>query len=442
MGSRLRQLALAGSTVLLATATAAANGRFPTTVNVHAGAGDDRSIYLAATFGLLISHDDGAHFRWVCEQAIGYGGTFDPKYRVAADGTIFATTFDGLRISRDRGCTWELAGPPIADIWIDAIDLGPDGSVWVATSQGGMSNDVFVSRNNGKSFHSVGLLDERAWWKSIAVAPSTERRVYVAGYSLSEEPIGGDDTAPGVIIERSDDGGATWRRMPVDDIAFAQSPGLLIEGVLPGDPDVVFARSIGANPPAGDQLYRSADGGESWQMVLETEDRIQAFAIRADGSVIAGTIDDGTWIAPAGGAVFARPTQQPEMACVTERSDGALFACGANWKPDFFALGRSSDGQTWDKVVRFSEIAGPVSCPVGTVQRDICEGKLWPGLAEQFGIGRVDAGPTPDAGGGGGGGDGCCDGGAGAGGAPLAVVIAVLGAGLLRRGRRQRTRLH
>ena len=55
------------------------------------------------TFGLLVSHDDGAGFYWVCEQNIGYEGTFDPKYRIGANGDIYATTFEGLRVSRDGG---------------------------------------------------------------------------------------------------------------------------------------------------------------------------------------------------------------------------------------------------------------------------------------------------------------------------------------------------
>ena len=87
------------------------------------------------------------------------------------------------------------------------------------------------------------------------------------------------------------------------------------------------------------------------------------------------------------------------MACIGERSDGDLFACGANWDPDLFALGRSTDGQGWDGILRFSEISGPLGCAPGTVQFDTCAALLWPALAEQFGIGSADAGPmASDAG--------------------------------------------
>ena len=95
--------------VVLAPAVALADGRAPLTNGVHFQPGDDRSIYVATTFGLLISHDDGCSFRWVCEQNIGYAGTFDPRYRIASDGAIFATTFTGLRVSRDGGCSFTTA---------------------------------------------------------------------------------------------------------------------------------------------------------------------------------------------------------------------------------------------------------------------------------------------------------------------------------------------
>src|SRR3954470_8647653 len=97
---RMRRLAIAPivAAVLAAVpATALANGRAPLTNGVFLRPGDDHSLYVRTTFGLLISHDDGCTFHWVCEKAIGYGGEFDPKYAIATDGTIFATTFTGLR---------------------------------------------------------------------------------------------------------------------------------------------------------------------------------------------------------------------------------------------------------------------------------------------------------------------------------------------------------
>nr|MBA3463453.1 hypothetical protein [Deltaproteobacteria bacterium] len=143
--------------LVLAPAIAVANGRAPLTNGIYLRPGDDRSLYVRTTFGLIISHDDGCTFRWVCEKAIGYGGEFDPKYAIATDGTIFATTFTGLRVSRDNGCTWSTAteaqpaGDPgrIAEMWIDALDISSTGDVWVATAESAKPNDVYRSTDNG-----------------------------------------------------------------------------------------------------------------------------------------------------------------------------------------------------------------------------------------------------------------------------------------------------
>ena len=79
-------------------------------------AGDDtRSLFVPVTFGLLISRDDGASWRWTCEDNIGYSGTFDPTYAIEDDGTIWASTTHGLRVSRDGGCSFELVGAPLGD---------------------------------------------------------------------------------------------------------------------------------------------------------------------------------------------------------------------------------------------------------------------------------------------------------------------------------------
>src|SRR5262245_26472864 len=92
---------------------AGANGRFPASVNVRFQPDETQTILAPATFGLLISHDDGATFHWVCEAGVGYAGVYDPDYAVATDGAIYATTFDGLRVSRDGGCTFQAIGAPL-----------------------------------------------------------------------------------------------------------------------------------------------------------------------------------------------------------------------------------------------------------------------------------------------------------------------------------------
>jgi uncharacterized protein (TIGR03382 family) len=423
----MRRLALAS---LLLASVAHANGRSPQSIGVYPKPGEPQTMYVQTTFGLLATTDEGCTFRWMCEQSIGYGGTWDPAYAIGSDGTIFATTFEGLRISRDGGCTFETAtaslpmGDPnrIADIWIDALDIGPTGEIWVGTAETGHTNDVFVSLDNGVTFTSRGMLSPEIWWKSVEVAPSNPAIVYVTGYQVAGTPT--------AYAYRTTNGGMQWTPSPLTNVMYGSTPVLRIKAVDPTNPDVVYMASEGANPPSGDRLYRSADGGATWTEVLATSATIHDVVIRdAEHVIIATQIKTTSSImgGPAyqssnAGASFELLAGAPQLACVAKRADGTLFGCGANWDPDWMSVGKSVDGgASWQKVWRFVELAGAVQCAAGTVQHDTCDVALWDcpscstDLKRQFGAKGPSCGaagsdppvPPPKK-------DGCCDAGPGA----------------------------
>lgn len=437
----MRWLALAA---VLCPAVALANGRAPLTNGLHFRPGDDHALYVSATFGLLVSRDDGCSFRWICEDNIGYGGTFDPKYRIAADGTIFATTFSGLRVSRDGGCTFTTAtadlpaGDPgrIAGTWIDAIDLGPTGEVWVATADGTKPNDIFRSTDGGVTFEPRGMSSPSIWWKSLAIAPSRAQRIYATGYQVSGALADGGRLPPTGHLEITDDSGAHWVESPLANVQFGIMPLPYVVGVLPTNPDVVFMSSAGANPPSGDRLYRSTDGGMTWTEVLATTGPVLDVSIGSAGVVIVATLG-AAFRSTDAGVAFEPLAGAPQLACVGQRRNGETYGCAANWQPDFQALGRTLDGRAWDKVFRFVELAGPVECPAGTPQRDTCATQ-WPALQTQFGatgptscgLGpQADDTPVPPRKSG-----GCCDAGDASPGA-LAALAALCCAATLRRRR-------
>ena len=438
-------IGLGAATVAALPTEALANGRRPATTSVKFASGDAQTIYVPVTFGFLKSDDDGATFRWVCEATVGYTGTFDPDYAVDEAGNVYATTFDGLRISRDGGCTFGPVGGELADPtkFLSDVEIGPDARVWAATSVGKGPNDVYVAAD-GETFESVGLFEEKAWWLSVRTTPADPLRVYVSGFLPG--PTAAESVA---ILRRSLDGGATWEDLPVDDFAFRQRRDIYILDVSPVDPDVLFARLVGANAPAGDAVYRSGDGGLSWTRVLDFADLVTSFLIRSDGeTVIAATINGCPGdeapdikgcvkISRDAGLKFQPATEQPRLACLGERTDGTLYGCGDNWAPDNFALGSSDDGETWTKVYRFSETIGPLECPADTEQAE-CAAVGWPPLCETLGICIPDGGAVaPDDGSGEDEGGGCCKVGGGrvdAGWIPaLALVLFGLARGRARR---------
>jgi MYXO-CTERM domain-containing protein len=406
-------------TAALVPALALANGRAPVTNGVFLQPGDPHSLYVRTTFGLLVSHDDACTFRWVCEQSIGYGGEFDPKYAIATDGTLFATTFKGLRVSRDGGCTWTTATD---EIWIDALDIGPTGEVWIATAETAAASDVYRSIDNGMTFQHRGMLSPNIWWKSVKVAPSRPQRVYVAGYQVAGQPQ--------AHLLRSDNGGDSWTELPLTGLAFNAVPTILVKAVDPTNPDVLMVSSLGANGD-GDRLYRSENGGDTFVEVQATADSIRDVVYHGATVVIAGIA--GSYESVDGGKTFQPAAATPHLACLGERN-GKLLGCGTNWDPDFMAVAESTDVTTWSKLFRFVDLAGPLSCPAGTPTHDSCE-PLWPTLQQQFGATGPTCGLQPDAppppppktG-------GCCSS-DGAGGTSAGMLAAIVGLALARRRR-------
>jgi len=422
---------------------ARANGRFPQSISVEIQPGNDQIVLLGMTFGLGVSTDGGNHFAWVCEDTLGYTGTFDPAYAIGTDGTLYASSFDGLRTSKDGGCTFpihpDVTGPVVAD-----VDVGPDGHVFAAGSWD-QADGVWRSVNNGASFTKTTLTSGKySWWTTVAVEPVDGQRVYAAGYVIG---LGSPDagTITRALIYRSDDGGDSWSPVDLSTVTFASDPSVEVRAVWPGDPNTFFITVI-RDGGVGEALYRTDTGGTSFSKVLDVDNRIGTVLITKDGSKVIVGGQSGVYISTDAGLTFPTHQDTPQLACAVERSDGTLLGGGANWDPDFMALGTSPDGATWTSIFRFDGITGALSCPSGTVQHDTCEDKFFttvcpiaPTIAicpqPDAGVG-ADAGPTPD-GGGGGGGKGCCESDVGGGQSSAALALLVLVA-LLRRRRSAR----
>ena len=445
---RSRALKLLAAVLALACASAAdsawshANGRAPQSMAVRFQPDGTETILVPVTFGLLISSDGGESFRWVCETAIGYTGMFDPDYAVDGDGALWANSDAGLRVSRDGGCSWATVGTAElgTNPFISEVEIGPDGRMWIATANMTRANDVHVS-GDGVSFPPANLALENGWWSSVRTTAADPDRIYASGLRQAE----GKDPRV-ALLRRSIDGGATWEELPVDGFAFGQRPDLFVVGVSPTDANLVFARTALSVENRGDILYRSTDGGATWAEVARFIDLLSAFHVRPDGqTVLAGSVracpeditdptDAGVpthgclRISRDGGETWQRAAQEPRLACIGERSDGVLFGCGADFPPDNFAIGRSSDGETWEPVLRFQDTMGPLECEPGTAQEE-CAAVQWVFQCEPIGAcPRMDAGAmAQDAGSGddeGGGDGGCCRVGSGdAGWVPGLVVV-------------------
>lgn len=378
--------AIAAAIAAIAAATdgsARADSRPPQTTGIALRPGQPGSLYVRSTLGLLVSHDAGCSFRWICQQAIGYGGDFDPKYAIDAGGTIYATTFSGLRVSRDGGCTWEIATADLprgsrgalAAAWIDAIDIAPNGDVWIATAESARPNDVYRSTDAGQTFQPRNRYSASIWWKSVKVAPTDARRVYLSGYQVAAQP-------PTAHLLRTDDAGETWRPSALAGVELGPTAIAYVAAVDPASADTVFLTALGASPP-GDRLYRSTDAGATFREVLATTAPIRDVVFRSADEIYVATVR-GAFHSGDRGASFAPLAPlagAPQLACLAAQG-GRLVGCGANWEPDRKAVARSDDaGGSWQRLLQLSELAGPLACAPGTTVAERC-GPLWPQLQQ------------------------------------------------------------
>jgi hypothetical protein len=397
---------------------ALANGRPPNVSTITVKRGDPTHIVAGATFGVVVSNDRGVRWRWMCEDAVGYGGMYDPDYAFSATGSLFATTFTGLKIRRDA-CSFTDA--PTGAMFVPTIAQGPTGALYLAAADPADAK-IYKSTDDGMTFPTSGIAGQVGdWYSSLEVAPSDPQRVYLSGYRFI--PDGGSGTVRVFTLFRSLDGGATWVSLPVTDFVTRQDSTVDIVGISATDPDLVFAR-VTHEDAIGDAIYRSANGGQSWTRILGKPSTL-SFVVRSTGELVAGTADVGSVHSTDNGATWQDLTGAPHIRCLVE-TEGEVWACAQNFGLDEAGIMKSTDLVTWTKVLRFEEIDAPVDCPAGTAQRDKCDA-LWCGLCAQLGCDAKRECPnlngdgpitTPPAS------KGCCD--TGNGGARSSAMLAVV----------------
>jgi photosystem II stability/assembly factor-like uncharacterized protein len=158
-----------------------------------------------------------------------------------------------------NGLQWRLVGPfragrVVAVSGVPGSDGtfffgGVDGGVWKTTDAGTVWQPVF----DHEPVASIGAL---------AVAPSDPKVIY-AGTGESDIR---SDLSSGDGMYRSDDGGATWKRIGLED--SRQISRILVD---PSDARTVYVGVLGHAYGPSDQrgVYKSTDGGEHWQRLLD-----------------------------------------------------------------------------------------------------------------------------------------------------------------------------
>lgn len=164
-----------------------------------------------------------------------------------------------------RDLEWRWIGP----VWMSgritdiAVPKGGDGTEFLAaTGSGG----VWKTTDEGKSWSPIFERESTATIGDIAIAPSDPAVIWVG----TGENNSSRSTYSGTGVFKSTDGGGTWSNMGLHE---TNRIGRIV--IHPADPDIVYVAASGTlyseNPDRG--VYRTRDGGVTWDQVLFVDDK-------------------------------------------------------------------------------------------------------------------------------------------------------------------------
>ncbi len=170
--------------------------------------------------------------------------------------TVVKEALDTMKLG---GLKWRNVGPAITSGRISDIAVNPDNpyEYYVATSSGG----VWKTTNNGLTYQPI--FDSQGSYSigCVTMDPNNSDVIWIGtGENNNQRSV-----AYGDGIYKSEDGGASWQHM---GLKKSEHIGKII--VHPEDSDVIFVAAIGPLwSKGGDRgVYKSIDGGSTWEAVL------------------------------------------------------------------------------------------------------------------------------------------------------------------------------
>jgi photosystem II stability/assembly factor-like uncharacterized protein len=134
---------------------------------------------------------------------------------------------------------------------------------YVVTASGGLWKTV----NNGTTFEALFQHENTITIGDMAIAPSDPNILYVG----TGTPASGRITLRGDGVYKSTDAGKTWTH-----IGLAKTIHIGRIAVHPENPDIVYVAALGYhftfNPDRG--LYKSVDGGQTWDRIHFISDKV------------------------------------------------------------------------------------------------------------------------------------------------------------------------
>jgi photosystem II stability/assembly factor-like uncharacterized protein/long-subunit fatty acid transport protein len=291
------------------------------------GDDNDTSHMIAGTGSGLYERPAGAA-RWQRR----HNGTFrSVRFEPLSGTTYYGGSIGYVARTPDNGATWSysnsLGNAAVEDIAVDAVN--PD-TLFIAAGQ-----QVLRSSDSGGTFlavlNGINQAGEAYAMNTVVIDPADHTHLFAGGGNFYTPLVQGD-------LWESSNGGTDWNRTGLTDV--------IVNAVLidPRDANVLYA-GCGYSSNEQTPLYRSLDGGASWQdMSNGLPNRHYWFEDMWAGAA------DNVMVAASNGMVFQYNGStvagvnvgiDDTLYGVTGLSASAAWAAGANGAIVYF------DGSTW-----------------------------------------------------------------------------------------------
>ena len=261
---------------------------------------------------------------------------------------------------------WREVGPAVvggrvSDIAVDESDTR---IIYVGTATSG----IWKSTNHGTTWEAIFTDQSTSSIGDVTLAPSNPNVVWVG----TGEPQNRQSSPWGDGVFRSMDGGRTWVQKGLQETRHISR----IQ-VHPRDPDIAYVAAVGnlwrESPERG--VYKTIDGGDTWELVLFLDNHTGAIDLAMDpsdpntlfaamysrrrtawgfngggqGSGLYRTVDGGaSWIRLAGGLPEG---ELGRIGLDVYRRDGNLVFATVEARGGQTGLYGSTDrGETWEKL--------------------------------------------------------------------------------------------
>lgn len=212
--------------------------------------------------GFFGSPSIGALAVWQKNPAVIYAGTGSDGLRSNV------ISGDGIYRSLDAGKTWTHIGlPESGHIGAVLVDPADSNTVYVAAIGQAFSPNaergIFKTVDGGASWTKALFISDRTGFSDLEMHPTNSQILYAGAWRAERKPwtiISGDEQENGIY--RTTDGGQSWEKVGEGLPSFC---GKIDLAVSAEDPDRVVALIEAPGDEGG--LYQSDDAGQTWEQI-------------------------------------------------------------------------------------------------------------------------------------------------------------------------------